>query len=169
MNATVTIGKQAVPIVATAGVIVLYNSQFGTEYLVDFQDLQEETDEKKYFDKYLMVGYRLLWSMAKVANPQLLPPDEWILALGDFDLEQPLKTARKLFGDTLKRCNIDDVDGEPLTADRLIAYAAICGMTVADLDKLSLPLVINSIDSYITTKYGSDEPREATQADYDNF
>lgn len=166
MNATVTIGRQTVPIVATAGVIVLYNSQFGTEYLEDYLSLKEETN----IEKYLMVGYRLLWCMAKTADPRLLPPDEWILALGDFDLEQPLKIAQKLFTDTMKRCRNDgDVDGEPLTADRLIAYAAICGMTMSDLDRLSLPLVINSIDSYITAKYGSDESKEASQADYDNF
>ena len=61
-------------------------------------------------------------------------------------------------------------DTEKLTAEKLIAYAALSGMSLADLDRLPLPMVLSAVYEYIRLRYGSEgETKAATQTDYDNF
>ena len=170
MTSVTRIGNTLVRMSATAGVLIRYKAQFGTDYITDAKEIY--TDNETFnAEQFLTTGYRLLWSMAKTTDPALLPPDEWLASLGDFDLEKALKTAQKLFGDSLGTAtdNNDGSEREPLTAESLIAYAALCKMTIADLDRLPLPMVLDSIGKYVHLKYGGQEEREATQADYDNF
>lgn len=156
---------------ASAGVLVLYKSQFGSDYIEDSREIYSA--DSFNLTEYLMTGYRLLWCMAKIVDPAIPPPDEWIESFKVFELEKPLKKAQELFSDSLKQ--VDDIEqvestSEPLTVEKLIAYSALCGMTLADLDRLPLPMVLSTIYEYIRLKYGSgDEEKTASQADYDNF
>lgn len=170
MISVVQIGNNLVRLSATAGVLVRYKAQFGTDYIADAKAIYNE-DKSFNAEQFLMTGYRLLWTMAKIADGSILPPDEWAVSLGEFDLEKALSAAQDLFGKSLgtEKNTADSEDRQPLTAESLIAYAAISKMTIADLDKLPLPMVLDSIEKYIHLKYGGKEEREAVQADYDNF
>lgn len=171
MTGVTKIDGKDIKLTASAGVLVLYKSQFGREYINDSKAIADA--ENPEIEDYVPTAYRLLWCMAKLADPTILPPDEWAESFRDFDLEEPLKKAQELFADSLK--DLDDVDdangtSEPLTVEKLIAYSALCGMTMADLDRLSLPLVLKTIYEYVRIKYGDgNEARAATQEDYDNF
>lgn len=171
MTGVTEIDGKTVKLKASAGVLVLYKSQFGSDYIEDSRKLYGT--ENFSLTDYLMTGYRLLWCMAKVADPTVLPPDEWVESFNVFELEEPLKKAQELFSDSLKLMDdIEQTDGtsEPLTVEKLIAYSALCGMTLADLDRLPLPMVLGAVYEYIRLRYGSgDEAKTASQADYDNF
>lgn len=171
MTGGVKLGRDKVQLKASAGVLVLYKSQFGCDYIEDSKAILDD-DKKLDIEQYIQTGYRLLWCMAKMADPDILPPDEWAESLGEFDLEEPLKKAQKLYSESLnfaQKIQNATEDSEELTAEKLIAYSALCGMTIADLDRLPLPMVLESIYEYVRLKYGEGEERAATQADYDNF
>lgn len=170
MTSVIQIGNSLVRLSATAGVLVRYKAQFGTDYIADAKAIYNE-DKSFNAEQFLMTGYRLLWTMAKIADDTILPPDEWAVSLGEFDLEKALSAAQELFGRSLgtEKNTADSEDRQPLTAESLIAYAAISKITIADLDKLPLPTVLDSIKKYIHLKYGGKEEREAVQADFDNF
>lgn len=171
MTGVTEIDGKVIKLKASAGVLVLYKSQFGRDYIEDSREIY--STENFSLTDYLLTGYRLLWCMAKTADPSILPPDEWVESFNVFELEEPLKKAQELFSESLKLMDdIEQAEGtsEPLTVEKLMAYSALCGMTLADLDRLPLPMVLGAVYEYIRLKYGSgDETKEATQADYDNF
>jgi len=61
-------------------------------------------------------------------------------------------------------------DGKPATAERIIKQALDMGLTVSDLDKLTLGMLNDLALEFIDgAEEGEDEAREATQADFDAF
>ena len=169
MDHIITIGNKPYKITASAGVLVHYKSEFGTDYIEDSRRLAE--DDNAEVEQYAIVGTQFLWSMAKTADMNILPYAEWVVNLGEFDLESALSEAQELFAQSLSSLSEhgENSNSEPLTAEKLIAYSALCGMTLADLDKLPLSMVLKTIRHYVHIKYGGEEEREATQEDYDNF
>lgn len=168
MTSTININGKVIGIKASADVLVIYKAQFGTDYVSDCLKLDEETADT---ESCVMTAFKLLWSMAKAYNAEILPPTEWAVSLGDFDLEEPIKKAQELYAECLSRYNTEEVErtGESITAEKIIAYAALAGMSLKDLNTIPLPMALETITTYIKTKYGSKEAREATQEDFDNF
>lgn len=168
MTDTININDKSIPIKASADVMIIYKAQFGTDYAADCLALESESDST---DGYVVTAFQLLWSMAKAADPEILPPTQWAVSLGKFDLEKPLKQAQALYTECLGRYEAEDLDnsGEPVTAEKLRAYAALAGLTSADLNAMPLPMVLKIITTYIKTKYGDKSPKEATQEDFDKF
>lgn len=170
MTAIVTIGEHKVPISAAAGALVIYKTQFGSDYVEDYNNIG--ADETTAIEQYILVGYRLLWCMAKIADPSISAPDDWVKELGDIDLEEPLQKAQELFEECIQRLHdLGDLEGETseFTVEKFLAYSALCGMTLADLDRLPLSMVLGAIYEYIRFKTGEVEARQATQEDFDNF
>lgn len=170
MTDTININDKTIPIKASADVMIIYKAQFGTDYAADCLTLENESDST---DGYVVTAFQLLWAMAKAADPEILPPTQWAVSLGKFDLEKPLKQAQALYAECLGRYDNkqEDLDnsGEPVTAEKLRAYAALAGLTSADLNSMPLPMVLEIISTYIKTKYGDKSPKEATQEDFDKF
>lgn len=168
MTDTININDKTIPIKASADVMIIYKAQFGTDYAADCLHLENESDST---DGYVVTAFQLLWAMAKAADPEILPPTQWAVSLGKFDLEKPLKQAQALYTECLGRYEAEDLDnsGEPVTAEKLRAYAALAGLTSADLNAMPLPMVLKIITTYIKTKYGDKSPKEATQEDFDKF
>ena len=169
MDRMIMIGDKPYKIRASAGVLVHYKSEFGTDYIEDSRRLAE--DDNAEAEQYAIVGTQFLWAMVRTADMNILPYTEWAVSLGEFDLESALSVAQELFTQSLSSISehSESNNTEPLTAEKLIAYSALCGMTLADLDKLPLSMVLKTIRHYVHIKYGGQEEREAVQEDYDNF
>lgn len=144
MEGTVDLGGSRVRLNACAGVIVLYRKQFGTEYIYDYQDCF--TPEGVDLEKYADTGLQLLWCMAKLADPNIPAIVEWLERLGGFDLNYALDMATELWSKSLEDVQpVTDDEGEELTSENLIASITACGMTVADLEHLTLSMVLGAL------------------------
>lgn len=167
MEKTVKIGTKEVVLRASAGVLVIYKEQFGTEYIADLADVKENEDVSRAID----VGSQLIWSMAKAYDDRIPPPLKFFEEVGSFDIDVCFAEAADLFDRSCEGIKeISDSDGtEQLTAEELVTSALLCKMTVADLNKMSLGMVINIISDYCAIKSGEGITHEATQKDFDNF
>ena len=163
---------------ATAGALIRYKQQFGNEYLDDLKslenvDIADENDQLRI----LTIGYQLLWSMAKIADNNILPPEQFLEIICDNDilkLKTYIEQAEKLFDESMqgiKDYGNSKSDNE-LNVENLIAMAALSGLNTTDIDNLSVATLLNSINEYWNIKNGGvdgDGTREATQADIDAF
>lgn len=167
MEKTVIMGETEVVLRASAGVLVIYKEQFGTEYINDLAELKENEENERAID----IGGKLIWAMAKAHDDKTPPPVEFYEEVGSFDMSGVFASAADLFDRSCEGIKeISDSDGsEQLTAEELVTSALLCKMTVADLNKMSLAMVINIISDYCAIKSGEGITREATQRDYDNF
>jgi hypothetical protein len=108
--------------------------------------------------------------MAKSANDKILPPTEWLIDIGEFDIGNALVEAKELFE---KSCaDVPDTSGgsgEPLTAENLLASAVICKLSVTELNKLSLGMSLKVMDEYCKMRGGDDGAIPATQEFFDSF
>ena len=166
MEKTIKIGSKKIVIKASAAVLIYYKEQFGTEYNEDQEKLKETQDEQFA----VLMGGQLIWAMAKAANDNILSPEEFYEDIGSFDLDLAMIEATELFE---KSCQgiLDSGTGDktPMTCEGLISSALLCKMTVSDLNKMSLAMVINVVNEYCAIKSGETGYRQATQEDFDNL
>lgn len=170
--------ENAFVIKATAGALIRYKQQFGSEYLDDLKSLEnvDVADENDQL-RILTIGYQLLWSMAKTADNNIFPPEQFLEIICDNDilkLKNYIEQAEKLFDESMQ--GIKDYgntkSSNDLTVETLIATATMCGLNTTDIDNLSVATLLNSINEYWNIKnggVGGDGTREATQADIDAF
>ncbi len=179
MLKTITAGKVSFDIAATGAVLCLYKQQFGVEYYDDFLRLKamETNISATDMDKAkltLEIGYRLIWAMAKAADPAIQDPDVWIDSFEEFPITKLLPIAMELLGKAFDQVlSTGTVGGKKLTSENLIACCLTCGLNMNDVNTLSIGFLLNTINEYITIKNGGKTPtgtrRKATQADFDNF
>lgn len=169
MEKTFLIGGRDIKLKACAGVLVVYKSQFGIDYADDLNLT------KNNFEKLVEVGYKFLWSMAKCADNSLIDPDKWLLSFPKLNLIEILPVVNEFFKESIDIFRIDKKvsasEGNPLSAEYLLALANICGFGFADVYNMPLGLLLNVIDEYIIIKTGKEKNnvRMATQADFDRF
>lgn len=174
MEKTIKIGEKNIRLRATAGFLLRYRQQFGKEYISDLKDLNElEPDSENKLLKALTVGFHLVWAMAKTADVDTPPPEDF-LQIFDGDslvLSSAIEQAEELFSKSLEGAKGGE-QGEEVTSEKLIAIAAHCGLCITDIDTLSVAMLMNTIDEYINIQNGgksSDGTHKATQADFDKF
>lgn len=171
MEKCIIIDGKKVKIKASAGVLIRYKAQFGTDYNSDVRDILAEdiSDNGDHVMRVIDIGYKLLWSMAKTADKDILPPDDWIKSFDNFDIIEILMTAKSFFEESLDldSDNADDTaEGDELTAENLLACASLSGISLELLDDMPLKMLINTLDEYCALKNGAEK---ATQEDFDNF
>lgn len=179
MQKTIKIENTTFNLAATGAVLCLYKQQFGVEYYDDFLRITaintniSATDIEKAAIS-LEIGYRLIWSMAKAADPSISDPDVWIDEFEDFPLTELMPIAMELLGKSFEQVIANGTaGGEKLTSENLIACCLSCGLNMNDVNTLSIGFLLNSINEYIRIKSGGKSKtgtkRKATQADFDRF
>lgn len=164
MEKTVAIGNTEVTLRATAGVLIIYKEQFGSEYISDMAELNNAPED------FLTIGGQLVWAMAKAADDQIPPPETWYKKIGSFDMDIVFSEAAQLFDESCKNIDTDSsANKEQLTSENLVTSALICKMTFSDLSRLSLSMALNVINEYCAVRSGEERPHMATQEDFDNF
>lgn len=164
MEKRIKIGNKVFNIKATAGVLIIYKQEFGTDYTEDMQEA------KMSVERTVEAGFRLLWSMAKAADNGIPSPEEWLEELGDFDIEEAFTAAKELFEKSCDGITPDGGSGgEMLTAENLAASALFCKMSIGDLSDMTLSMVLNIISEYCDMRSTEGGVREATQEDFDAF
>ena len=94
MEKILTIDGRQVPFKSTGAFLLRYKAQFGRDALQDIFKLQNAIDDKgQVKDKdisalNLEVVYDLVWTLAKTAEPSILPPLEWLDTFGEFPLSE---------------------------------------------------------------------------------
>ena len=167
--------ENAFVIKATAGALIRYKQQFGTEYLDDLKSIKnvDIADENNQL-RILTIGYQLLWSMAKTADNNIFPPEQFLEIICDNDilkLKTYIEQAEKLFDESMQGIKEygNAKSNSDLTVETLIATATMCGLNTTDIDNLSVATLLNSINEYWKIRNGEETVRTATQADIDAF
>lgn len=179
MQKTIKIDNVSFNLAATGAVICIYKQQFGVEYYDDFLRITAINSNASATDiekaaLSLEIGYRLIWSMAKAADPSISDPDLWIDEFEDFPLTELMPVAMDLLGKTFEQViSSGTSDGGKLTSENLIACSLACGLNMSDINSMNIGFLLNSINEYIRIKNGGKSTtgtkRKATQADFDRF
>jgi len=91
MEKIIKIDGQDVLLKSTGAYLLKYKAQFKRDALSDVFKLTNVFDEKTKEVKNLEaldleVFYNLIWTLAKTANPQIDPPEEWLDSFSEFPL-----------------------------------------------------------------------------------
>jgi len=88
MEKTVNIGGQDVVLKSTGSLPLRYKAQFKTDFFSDMARMEKVFSQKEIdFEKMdLEIMYRVVWCMAKTANPDIPPMIEWIDTFDNFPL-----------------------------------------------------------------------------------
>lgn len=91
MERILTIDGRQVKFKSTGAFLLKYKAQFQRDALKDILKLQNtidpETNEMKDIEALdLEVFYNLIWVLAKTADPNLQPPEEWLDTFSEFPL-----------------------------------------------------------------------------------
>ena len=170
MEKIIRIGNNSILLKTTAGVLIHYKQQFGRDYTEDYALLADcKEDSEHYAELFCETGLRLLWAMARTAN-SIAPPSEWLTGIAPEELLTAIVEASKLFGDSISKAESSaESSGNAFNVETLIAEALVCGLTMEDLDRMPLPMVLKTIDEWLRVKGYSDDVKEADQNDFDNF
>ncbi|MGF2525967.1 hypothetical protein ACQUW0_26970, partial [Ralstonia pseudosolanacearum] len=149
MKKTIIIGGTAIPLSASAGALVHYKKQFGTEYTDEHKELKNlKEDAGAQAQKYAEISLRLLWAMARAADRAIEPFETWIATKESAELFSALSEAQTFFASSLRGRNDSSEAGEAFTSERLMAQALICGLSVDDLDDMPLPMALDTIEAW---------------------
>jgi hypothetical protein len=93
MEKILNIDGRDVKFKSTASFLLRYKMQFQRDGLKDLMKLQGaidlETNKLKDVEQLdLEVFYNMTWVLAKVANPQIPPPLEWLDSFSEFPLDE---------------------------------------------------------------------------------
>ena len=92
MEKVLIIDGRQVKFKSTGAFLLRYKAQFGREALQDIFKLQNAIDDKGQVKDIsalnLEVVYDLVWTLAKTAEPSILPPLEWLDTFGEFPLSE---------------------------------------------------------------------------------
>lgn len=179
MQKTVKIDDVTFNLAATGAVLCIYKQQFGVEYYDDFLRITaiNKNISATDFDKTALtfeIGYRLVWAMAKAADPSISDPELWIDSFEKFPLTELFPVAMELLGKSFEQVlSTGMAGGTKLTSENLVACCLSCGLNMTDINTLSIGFLLNSINEYIRIKSGGKSQtgtkRKATQADFDRF
>ena len=91
MEKILTIDGRQVKFKSTGAFLLKYKSQFGRDALKDIFRRQEAIDVENSKLKDiealdLEVFYNLVWTLAKTAEPNLPPPEDWLDSFSEFPL-----------------------------------------------------------------------------------
>jgi hypothetical protein len=92
MEKILTIDGRQVKFKSTGAFLLRYKAQFGRDALQDIFKLQNAINSDGQLADVnaldLEVIYDLVWTLAKTANPDILPPFEWLDSFSEFPLAE---------------------------------------------------------------------------------
>ncbi len=194
MEKTLTIDNKAVNFKATGGTLIKYREQFGCEYfndaliLKDYENKMLEALQNKdldtyknlqieYKELYSVIGYKLTWTMAKCANDTISDPVHWLKEFNSFPLtEEILPAVIGLFNKSMSSGDTQQEKSgkeEPLTSENFVACCLLCGLTMRDINEMSVGFLLNTIREHVQIKTGNSDSNtntySASQSDFDKF
>jgi len=90
MEKILTIDGRQVKFKSTGAFLLRYKAQFGRDALQDILKLQGVIDKKNQIKNIdaldLEVFFNLAWTLAKTADPDILPPLEWLDTFSEFPM-----------------------------------------------------------------------------------
>lgn len=177
MQKTVKIKDRLFKLSVTGYTLCIYKQQFNTEYYDDFLRITEQNKTENIEETTkttLEVYYRLIWSMLKTSDPSISDPEFYISEFDEFPLFELIKVAIELLDKSFSNIkkSENNENGDKLTSENLVACCLSCGMSMNDINTLSISFLLNSISEYIKIQTGTGEKkktRKATQEDFDRF
>lgn len=167
MERMIKIDGRDVRLKCTAGTLITYRQYFGTEYM----------DDRKECGKSVKgtVAYKFVWACAKTADPDILPPVDWLESFSAFDVSAAFAVASAIFNESLAAVekSEDGDENSDWVSHNVAACALMCGISYGDMLDMPIGFLLNTISAYcdIRTNKRADEPhtRKATQDDFDAF
>lgn len=122
MEKVIVIDGREVVFKSTGALLLRYKAQFQRDALADImkleksikkvkkenkkikaaRDQEEETEHEIDFEKMdLDVFYRLAWTMAKTADPKIMPLMEWLDTFSEFHMEEIFPEIQELLAKSL--------------------------------------------------------------------
>lgn len=166
MTGSVLIDNKRVELSATLGAMLRYKQQFGKEYNEDVSELNkfDENCNEEYYTKLTTTGIKLIWAMAKTADNSIPSFDIWVDTIGNIDIEPILTEAVALYSRSLGEHQssqdiTDDINSDFCT-EELVALCVACGISVSDLDMLSVDMTVKIIKEIADLKGGKNNENE---------
>ena len=167
MERLIKIDGRDVRLKCTVRTLFTYRQYFGTEYM----------DDRKECGKSVKgtVAYKLVWACAKTADPDILPPVEWLESFSAFDVSAAFAVASALLNESIKTVikNEDSGADSEWVSHNVAACALMCGISYGDMLEMPIGFLLDTISAYcdIRTHKSADKPkiRKATQDDFDAF
>lgn len=102
MEKTLTIDGKKVRFKATGGTMLRYKMQFGREYLADCAELSKLEKSKNIKDLDFTPFYRIIWVLAKTADPEIPDLLEWLDGFECFPVLDIVEQLGDIIGGNIK-------------------------------------------------------------------
>jgi hypothetical protein len=160
MEKTLTIDGRQIRFKASAALTLHYATHFGSDALADALGAGKNTGANTLF------MYRLVWSMAYCADKSIPPMEEWVDGFESLNIYKGVqRNERPVLGQS-QRCILKKLsgEGEPLTTPGLLAISRKLGLSLADLESITIGIIMD-----ICAEFDGNAEKQATQADFDAF
>ena len=180
MTGSVIINGKLVELSATLGAMLRYKEQFGEEYnddITELSKLKEQDDEEKYLSELALIGFKLLWAMAKTADGSIPPPDIWAEEFKDTDIAPIMLEAISLYAASLgeqEEQQETQKTNDKFTTEGLVALCALYGIGISELDRLSVDMLLKIMNEMAELRKPPEDNndggiRKATPKDIEMF
>ena len=107
MEKVLIINGREVPFKSTGAFLLRYKAQFQRDGIADMLKLSDSIDEEtgkfvNYDTVDLDVFFKLIWTLAKTANPQIQPMMEWLDTFDEFPLAEIIPELMDIIQCTMK-------------------------------------------------------------------
>lgn len=102
MEKTLDIDGKKVRFKATGGTMLRYKMQFGREYLADCAELAKVKKSNSIADIDLTPFYRIIWVLAKTADPDIPELLEWLDSFEHFPVLDIIEQLNDVIGGNIK-------------------------------------------------------------------
>lgn len=165
MTKIIKIDGKIVGLKVTAGALIKYKEEFGTEYSAVNAEIQKmlkaDDSVEKIAEKALISIKQITWCMADLYAPCL--QSEIFSLTFDSDVFHKISTWLHESVDCGKG---GDEDGEEFNSENFVAICLECGLTMRDIENYSVKFLINVINRHIDL-HKPEKTKKATQADID--
>ena len=170
MTGSIMIGDRRVELSATLGAMLRYKQQFGREYNDDINELNmlKESGGEEYYKALGVMGIKLIWAMAKTADNNIPSFDVWLNIFDGVNIAPIMAKTMALYNQSLgehaESANTDDEENgdECFSTEALAATCLACGISICDLDRLTVDTVVKIITE-IAELRGSSKDKEEEQ------
>lgn len=106
MEKVLVIDGKEVPFKSTGAFLLRYKAQFQRDGIADLLKLTEAMDDNGEMTNYeamdLEVFFKLIWTLAKTADPEIKPMFEWLDGFGAFPLGEIIPELMDLIESTIR-------------------------------------------------------------------
>lgn len=172
MEKILKIGNKEIKMKSTAGTMMRYRNYFNRDFLKDLISLQEKmkakTETGLQFEAIdLDMFEKIAWSMAKTADDNIPPIENWLDEFETFDIMQVLPQIAELLiqnmeqVNTPKRANRTSNRRTEVNANTIVLRCLKIGMSLSDMDNVTIGFILDLVEENNREVEQLDEPIEA--------